>query len=81
MEDDKDAPCIKAPPKARQPERPCAIPPELESIVIDLYKDGYGYRAIARILRKDYRIDTHFNTVKRTLLRPAILPHPGSSVK
>lgn len=48
---------------------------------IDLYKDGYGYRAIARILRKDYRIDTHFNTVKRTLLRPAILPHPGSSVK
>jgi len=37
--------------KPRQPGRPRAIPKELEPVVISLYEFGYGYRAIACILR------------------------------
>jgi hypothetical protein len=73
--------CVKAPQKVRKAGRPRAIPSELEPVVIELYTTGYGYRAIARILRNDYYINPDFSTVKRTLKRLGILPHPGSTSK
>ncbi len=37
---------------------------------MDLYERGYGYRAIARILRgSDYDINPHFSSVRLTLIR------------
>ena len=72
---------VKASEKVRQPGRPRAIPPELEPVVIELYSLGYGYRAIARTLRKEYYIDPDFTTVKRTLKRLKIIPYLGSSSK
>lgn len=66
---------VKLPPVARKPGRPRAIPTELEPVVLELYRLGYGYRAIARILRAEYRIDPDFSTVRRTLKRLNILPH------
>jgi hypothetical protein len=74
-------PNIKIPPTIRKPGRPREIPAELEPVLIDLYRLGYGYRAIARILRKDYHLNLDFSTVKRTLKRLGILPHPGSPTK
>jgi hypothetical protein len=74
-------PYVKAPEKVRKPGRPRAIPQELEPVVTDLHRSGYGYRATARILRNDYHINTDFTTVKRTLRRLGILPHPGSPSK
>jgi hypothetical protein len=50
----------------------------MESTLIELYHLGYGYRAIARILRNDYHINPDFSTVKRTLKCLGILPHHGS---
>jgi hypothetical protein len=55
--------------KARNPGRPRAIPEALESVVIDLYRQGCGYRAIARILRNEYGINPHFSSVRKTLIR------------
>ncbi len=54
--------------KARKPGRPRAIPKALESIVIELYRQGHGYRAIARILRNEYGINPHFSSVRKTLI-------------
>jgi hypothetical protein len=74
-------PRVKAPEKVRKAGRPRAIPSELEPVVIELYKIGYGYRAIVRILRNDYYINLDFSTVKRTLKRLGILPFPGTVSK
>jgi hypothetical protein len=58
------------PTKDRRPGRPRAIPRELESVVVDLYEKGYGYRAIARILNgPEYGINPHFSSVRQTLIR------------
>lgn len=74
-------PNIKAPPTDRKPGRPRAIPMELGHVVIELYRLGYGYRAIARILRTDYHLNPDFSTVRRILSRLQICPHQGSSAK
>ena len=55
--------------RARKPGRPRAIPVDLEPVVVDLYRQGYGYRAIARIMRKEYRVNPHFSSVRKTLIR------------
>ncbi len=41
----------------RKPGRPRAIPEKYEPLVVELYDQGYGYRAIARILREKYGLD------------------------
>ena len=55
--------------KSRQPGRPRAILKKLESVLIRLYESGHGYRAIARILRLEYRINPHFSSIRKTLMR------------
>jgi hypothetical protein len=56
--------------KDRKPGRPRAVPEDLEPVVIDLYKRGYGYRAIARILKsREYGLNPHFSSVRQTLIR------------
>ena len=56
--------------KDRKPGRPRAIPEDMEPVVIDLYESGYGYRAIARILKSDeYGINAHFSSIRKTLIR------------
>ena len=72
---------VKTPLTPRKPGRPRAIPAELEPVVIELYRLGYGYRAIARNLRNEYHINPDFSTVKRTLKRLETLPHHGYSSK
>ena len=67
----------KAPSKVSKPGRPKAIPPELEPVVIELHRLGYGYRAIARNLRDEHHINPDFSTVRRTLIRLGIQPHQG----
>lgn len=62
--------------KARKPGRPRAIPEDLESVVVELYRQGHGYRAIARILRNEYEINPHFSSVRKTLLRLSVIK-PG----
>ena len=60
----------KLPKKARKPGRPRVITRELEPVVVELYKRGYGYRAIARILRtSEYRLNPHFSSIRQTLMR------------
>ena len=84
MKDDLNAghvPGVKVLSAVRKPGRPRAIPAELEPVVTDLYRLGYGYRAIARILREQYGVNLDFSTVKRTLKRLGILPHHGSPPK
>lgn len=53
----------------RKPGRPRAIPEEHESVVVELYDQGYGYRAIARELRTEYNLNPNYATVRRTLIR------------
>ena len=56
--------------KARKPGRPRAIPKDIEPVVIDLYEQGYGYRAIARILNSpEHGINSHFSSIRKTLIR------------
>ena len=55
--------------KARKPGRPRAIPEGMEPVVVELYRQGYGYRAITRILRKDYGLNPHYSSVRKTLIR------------
>jgi hypothetical protein len=74
-------PKLEISPSAGNPGRPRAIPVEIESVVVELHRLGYGYRAIARILRADYHLNPDFSTVKRTLSRLGIIPHPGSPPK
>ena len=53
----------------RKPGRPRAIPEEFEPVVVELYDRGYGYRAIARILREEYGLNPDYTSVRRTLIR------------
>jgi hypothetical protein len=57
------------PEKARKCGRPRVIPPELESLVTELYARGYGYRAIANYLRRpEHGINPHFSSVRKLLI-------------
>jgi hypothetical protein len=68
-------------PFGRQTRPPRAIPVELEPVILDLYRRGYGYRAIARILRTEFSVNPDFSTVRRTLQRLGMPPHRASSSK
>jgi len=57
------------PERAKRPGRPRAIPPELEFAVAELHRRGYGYRAIASILRQDHGLNPHYSSVRKTLIR------------
>jgi hypothetical protein len=81
MEDNKYVQLVTDQQNARKAGRPRTIPSKLESIIVYLYKKGYGYRAIARVLKNDYHVNPDFSAVKRTLKRLGILPHHGSVSK
>ena len=53
----------------RKPGRPRAIPEEYEPLVAELYDQGYGYRAIARILREECGLNPDYTSVRRILIR------------
>ena len=53
----------------RKPGRPKAIPEKYEPLVVELYDQGYGYRAIARILREECGLNPDYTSVRRTLIR------------
>jgi len=55
--------------RVRKPGRPRAIPEALEPVVIELYRQEYGYRAIARILRQEYGLNPHYSSIRKTLIR------------
>ncbi len=56
--------------KDRKPGRPRVIPEDIEPVVVDLHEQGYGYRAIARILNSpEYGINAHFSSIRKTLIR------------
>ncbi len=56
--------------KARQPGRPRAIPEDIVPVVIDLWKHGYGYRAIAHVLNSpEYGLNPHYSSVRQALIR------------
>jgi hypothetical protein len=65
---------INAPEKDRKSGRPRAIPPPLEPVIAALYKRGYGYRAIGRILRQEYHVNPDYSSVRRALMRLELLP-------
>lgn len=69
-------PSVQGLAKARKPGRPRAIPVELEPIVVQLYRRGYGYRAISNTLREDYHLNPHFSSVRLLLKRVGALPIP-----
>jgi len=60
---------VKVSERVRKPGRPRAIPTNLESVVAVLYRRGYGYRAIANILREEYHINPHYSSVRQVLKR------------
>ncbi len=77
MKDDDNVgqiPSVQAPVKARKPGRPRAISVELEPVVVELYHQGYGYRAISNILREEYHINPHYSSVRLALKRLGLLP-------
>ena len=54
----------------RKPGRPRAISEEYESVVVDMYELGDGYRLIARRLREPkYGLNPDYTSVRRTLIR------------
>jgi len=55
--------------KARKPGRPRAIPEDMEPVLVELYGQGYGYRAISRMLRNEHGLNPHFSSVRKTLIR------------
>jgi transposase len=55
--------------RARKQGRPRAIPAEMEGVIVELYREGYGYRAIARVLREEYGLNPHYSSVRKTLIR------------
>src|SRR3989304_4004802 len=84
LRDDVNAghvPSVKVSITVRKSGRPRAIPAELEPVLIDLYRLGYGDRSIFRILRNNYHINPDFSTAKRPLKQPKILHHYGSTSK
>lgn len=60
-----------------KPGRPLAIPMELRPKVFSLYREGLGYRAIARELRKD-GLCVDWSTIRRLLKTQGA--EPGSNV-
>ena len=64
---------LKTPEKARKPGRPRAIPTDLEPVATALWRQGYGYRAIANILREEYHINPHYSSVRQALKRLGLL--------
>ena len=56
--------------------RPRAIPEALEPLVLDLYGNGYGYRAIARILKEEHGLNPDYTTVRRVLKRLTVKSTP-----
>jgi hypothetical protein len=64
---------VAFPDKVRKPGRPRAIPTEFESVVSDLYRKGYGYRAVASIIIREYSVNPHFSSVRRAVKRLGIL--------
>ena len=50
----------------RKPGRPKVIPTNLIPCTIQLYKDGFGYRSIANILREE-GISVNWSTVRRLI--------------
>jgi len=56
----------------RKPGRPRAITEEYEPVVVEMYDQGDGYRAIARRLRgPEYGLNPDFTSVRRILNRGA----------
>lgn len=47
--------------------RPKLVTPEIKEKIKRLYKLGYGYRAVATILRKEDGFDCSYITVKRSV--------------
>ena len=68
--------------KNRKPGRPKAIPVTMEVTVIDLYKQGLGYRAIKRELGKEGLL-VHWSTVRRFIKRTlwTTKPLPKSALR
>jgi transposase len=60
--------------KDRKSGRPRVITPPLEQVIAALYKRGYGYRAIARILREEHHVNPDYSSVRRALKRLGLLP-------
>ena len=68
--------------KSREPGRPRAIPEEYESIVMDLYNRGYGYRAITNILRCPYYgLNPHYTSVRQCLIRLGVIKKKGDTAQ
>lgn len=55
--------------KTRKSGRPRTISEEMGPVLVEPYNQGYGYRAIARILRKDYGLNPHYSSVRKALIR------------
>ncbi len=55
--------------KGRKPGRPRAISEDMEPVISKLYRQGHGYRSIARILRNEYGLNPHYSSVRKTLIR------------
>ena len=54
----------------RKPGRPRAIPQKYEPVVVEMYDQGNGYRAIARLLRDpEYGLNPDYTSVRRTLIK------------
>ena len=45
------------PEKSRKSGRPTVIPASLSGVVAELYRLGYGYRAVATFLASEYRLN------------------------
>lgn len=67
--------------RSRRAGRPRAIPDALEPVVVELHCAGYGYRAIARILREEHGANPSFTSVKRELVRLGRVNKRGPFVK
>lgn len=61
----------------RHPGRPRAIPESLMPKLFSLYRDGLGYRAIARELEREGIVVT-FSTVRRVIKTRERLAEPQS---
>ena len=66
--------------KARKPGRPRAIPEAMIPTVLELYNRGYGYRALARILRNEHELNPHYSSVRQALIRLGKVKKRNSAV-
>ena len=64
---------LDVPKKDRKSGRPGTISPPFEPVITVLYKRGYGYRAIARILRQEHHLNPDYSSVRRALKRLGLL--------